>query len=130
MRGAPLPHTHPHIHATPALQGVVCGVLYYFPYENDRETVPECPAGARLLNGSSPLRGLTQAPALSQLPRATQRTPKGAKGEVAAADSEEEEEPGEWVGGGVLPVCFLVAPSGWRMCMQKVCWCSTERLSP
>lgn len=41
------------------VQGTVCGVLHYYPYENDRETVPvESTASAKPM--ASPLRGLTQ----------------------------------------------------------------------
>ena len=85
-----------------ALQGIISGVLYYFPFENDHETVPVDSTHAGLL-GPPPapagavrptqLRG-TQLGAATHRAAGTQAGPRATQhgGIGGAADLDEEEE--------------------------------------
>lgn len=90
-------------HASPQpLQGIVCGVLYYYPFQNDQETVPVENLQTSTKPASSPPfhggRGTQAAP--TQLPRGTQAPPRGTQlgsGGAAALDEDEEAEAlGSW----------------------------------
>lgn len=108
--GPCLPPTAPrspplHLHPLPTCaQGTVSGVLYYFPYQNDAETVPLENPLTSSKPMASPFRpgGATQRPAGTQLPRATQ-APRatqlggGGGGGLAAMEEDEEDEgPDAW----------------------------------
>lgn len=100
--------------APPSVQGTVCGVLYYFPFQNDAETVPvENPLTSVKPASSPPLaagRG-TQLPGgptqlgggrATQMPagKATQRPARATQGGGGCAagmdDDEDEEAAGGW----------------------------------
>eukprot|EP00887_Chlorella_sp_A99_P005757 scaffold1.g5757.t1 len=87
-------------------RGVVAGVLYYFPYENDHETVPtdaspyfrareDSPAGMAGRAGGPTQRSGTQAPPATQAgPHATQAVRGGQQGLEGVAEDEEMDEEG------------------------------------
>ncbi|PRW58303.1 Structural maintenance of chromosomes flexible hinge domain-containing 1 [Chlorella sorokiniana] len=86
-------------------KGTVSGVLYYFPFQNDAETVPVENPLTSAKPVTSPFRpgGATQRPVGTQLPRATQAPPRatqlggGGGGGLAAMEEDEEDEgPDAW----------------------------------
>ncbi|KAL4443930.1 hypothetical protein ABPG75_011667 [Micractinium tetrahymenae] len=85
-------------------KGIVCGVLYYYPFQNDQETVPvENPQTSTKPASSPPCGGghATQV-APTQLPRGTQVLPRGTQlggggaGPAAMEEDDDEEAPGSW----------------------------------
>jgi structural maintenance of chromosomes flexible hinge domain-containing protein 1 len=71
-------------------KGTVCGVLYYFPYENDHETVPQ----ENVASSTKPIMpspfAPTQLPVMSQMPLATQAHRQGGDGGGVSEDEEVE----------------------------------------
>ena len=62
-------------------KGTVAGVLYYFPFDNERENVPMEPLH-HPLHGSAGAMGLTQHPAGTQLALTQARTSPEPEGEL------------------------------------------------
>ena len=101
-----LPPAHPHPSSSrhPPPQGPVCGVLYYFPFQNDAETVPVENPLTSTKPVTSPFHpgGATQRPGATQLqratqaPRATQLNGGGAGGLAAMEEDEDDEGPDAW----------------------------------
>lgn len=63
-------------------KGTVAGVLYYFPFENERENVPMEPVQNPLQDAPGAL-GLTQHPASTQLALTQARTSPEPESELA-----------------------------------------------
>ena len=95
----------PPLPSFPQPQGTVSGVLYYFPFQNDAETVPlENPlTSAKPMSSPFHPGGATQRPGATQLPRATQ-APRGtqlgsgggAGGGGMVEDDDDDEGPDAW----------------------------------
>ncbi len=120
--------------------GTVEGVLWYFPYENDAETLPLDPSttGRMMLTsglaGSDATAATAAAAAASQRPflpsqaanRQTQRVPGAATQMVGGKRSREEEEmaaaneQSEWVSGSLLGRCSRSEGSGHRLCNSHI----------
>lgn len=86
------------------LQGTVYGVLYYYPFQNDQETVPVENLQTSTKPASSPPFGGGRATQIAptQLPRGTQAVPRGTQvggggaGPAAMEEDEDEEALGNW----------------------------------
>ena len=90
-------------------KGTVCGVLYYFPFQNDQETVPVENPLTSTKPASSPFGGqptqlgatqlprhATQHPAAGRITQAPRATQLGAAGGAAAEDDEDDEALDAW----------------------------------
>ncbi len=103
MPGVPLLPSSP-CPFLPSWQGTVCGVLYYYPFQNGQETMPVENLQISTKPASSPPFGggcATQV-APTQLPRGTQALPRGTQlggggvGAAAVDEDYDDEALGSW----------------------------------
>lgn len=118
-------------------QGTVCGVLWYFPFQDGQETVPlENPATTAKPASSpyAPGRATQHAPGFSQLPRATQAAPRatqapggaGAAGAGGLEGDDDDEGAGAWQAAPIFEAFWQgrLIPGG-----ACACWAAALPLS-